>query len=97
MDGAHVLKTVFVGNRPTMRQLRKGRLVVVSGGGDSSGQSVTIDQLRLRVGRSAVNDLRIEEPSVSGVHCVLESTDDGLILRDLESTNGTWSWSRRWP
>ncbi len=95
MDGPHVLKTVFVGNRPTMRQLRKGRLVVVDGGEGAAGRSATVDRTRVRIGRSAVNDLRIEEPSVSGVHCELRSTDEGLILRDLGSTNGTWAGDLR--
>ena len=95
MEGAHVLKTVFVGNRPTKRQLRKGRLVVVDGGQGATGRSAPMDRTRIRIGRSAVNDLRIEEPSVSGVHCELESTEEGLVLRDLGSTNGTWAGDLR--
>ena len=95
MDGAHVLKTVFVGNRPTKRQLRKGRLVVVGGAEGVVGRFVSMDRTRIRVGRSAVNDLRLEESSVSGVHCELVSTEDGLVLRDLGSTNGTWAGDLR--
>jgi len=42
-----------------------------------------------RVGRAPENDVVLLHPSVSSQHCVLELCDDGLLVRDLGSTNGT--------
>ncbi len=50
---------------------------------------------RLRVGRSAGNELRIALRTVSGDHAVLELRDGGLHVRDLGSTNGTRLKGRR--
>ena len=57
--------------------------------------------LRLRVGRAAGNDLRINLGTISGDHAILEVRDEGLSVRDLGSTNGTrvkgrkvLSWTR---
>jgi two-component system, NtrC family, response regulator GlrR len=47
----------------------------------SSGTEVTI-------GSAEGNDLRLTDPSVSRHHCVLESTPEGVRVRDLGSTNG---------
>jgi pSer/pThr/pTyr-binding forkhead associated (FHA) protein len=43
-----------------------------------------------RVGRHPDNDFPIEHDTISSVHCELVLRDDGVILRDLESTNGTF-------
>jgi hypothetical protein len=43
-----------------------------------------------RVGRSPENDLVIPEPAVSAFHLVLQLDSDGLRVRDLGSTNGTF-------
>jgi len=89
MDGGPALKTVYVGDRPTARHLRKSRLVVLDG--PSAGRSVVVERQRVRVGRSQVCDLTLDDPSVSGIHLELIATDEGLLLRDRGSTNGTWA------
>jgi hypothetical protein len=43
-----------------------------------------------RVGRHPDNDFRIEHSTVSSVHCEIVLHNDGVLLRDLESTNGTF-------
>jgi pSer/pThr/pTyr-binding forkhead associated (FHA) protein len=43
-----------------------------------------------RVGRHPDNDFSIDHVTISSVHCELVLRDDGVILRDLESTNGTF-------
>jgi pSer/pThr/pTyr-binding forkhead associated (FHA) protein len=43
-----------------------------------------------RVGRHPDNDFSIEHPTISSVHCEIVLQDSGVILRDLESTNGTF-------
>lgn len=45
---------------------------------------------RNRLGRAAGNEIVIEDPSVSGVHCELEWSDGTLRVRDFGSTNGTF-------
>jgi pSer/pThr/pTyr-binding forkhead associated (FHA) protein len=43
-----------------------------------------------RVGRHPDNDFAIEHPTISTVHCEFVLQDTGVLLRDLESTNGTF-------
>lgn len=43
-----------------------------------------------RLGRSAKNDLQLDHPTVSGAHCEIILTADGILVRDLGSTNGTY-------
>jgi len=43
-----------------------------------------------RVGRHPDNDFRLEHPTISSVHCEIVLHADGVLLRDLESTNGTF-------
>lgn len=49
----------------------------------------------LRIGRGPENGLRLEHPSVSRHHALLESHDDGWRLRDLGSKNGSYIGGRR--
>ena len=42
------------------------------------------------VGREASCDLYIESFQVSRRHCLLQVTDRGVLVKDLESTNGTF-------
>jgi pSer/pThr/pTyr-binding forkhead associated (FHA) protein len=50
-------------------------------------------ELRLgvnRVGRDEQNDFSIPHPSVSSHHCELILSNDGVVLHDLDSTNGSF-------
>lgn len=42
------------------------------------------------VGREATCDIYIDSNQVSRRHCVLQVTERGLLVKDLESTNGTF-------
>jgi len=42
------------------------------------------------VGSSQAATLHLEAPGVSRLHCRFEATDDGVVLADLGSTNGTF-------
>jgi pSer/pThr/pTyr-binding forkhead associated (FHA) protein len=44
----------------------------------------------LTIGRNPDNDLALEESGVSRYHCKILPQDDGLIIVDLESSNGTF-------
>ena len=42
------------------------------------------------IGSSPDCDLVVDQPSVTWYHCRLSKTDDGYLLEDLGSTNGTY-------
>jgi len=43
-----------------------------------------------RLGRTSKNDLQLDHPTVSGLHCEIIVSADGILVRDLGSTNGTY-------
>ena len=49
-----------------------------------------LDRDRLTVGRRPDNDIHIENLAVSGYHAVVLRTDEGYVIEDLNSTNGTF-------
>lgn len=58
--------------------------------GDSVIKEVSFDKERITVGRTYTNDIEIVDLAVSREHCVVENSDEGLFLRDLNSRNGTY-------
>ena len=81
------LHTVFVEDRATSRQLRKAKLVVVEG--EDNGKEFVIDKPKVYGGRSKVNDITLNDQSISGTHFEIRALEEGFLLRDLGSTNGT--------
>ncbi len=73
-------------SRPALR-FRVGRLIVSQC--DGSRFERTIDLPHVRVGSASGNDVTIVDSAVSRYHCELRHTDEGFLLRDLDSTNGT--------
>jgi pSer/pThr/pTyr-binding forkhead associated (FHA) protein len=47
------------------------------------------EQLPVSFGRSVHADITIGDALLSRTHCELTRSDDGFVIRDLESTNGT--------
>lgn len=43
---------------------------------------------QIRIGRSTNNHVVIDDATVSAQHAVIEKTDSGYQIRDLDSTNG---------
>jgi pSer/pThr/pTyr-binding forkhead associated (FHA) protein len=43
-----------------------------------------------RIGRSPDTDFTITHPTVSSLHCEVVLMEEGVTIRDLESTNGTF-------
>lgn len=60
------------------------RLVSLDGHGD-----IPIDQVLVVVGRHSGCDVRIDSARVSRRHCCLGLDREGVLIRDLGSTNGT--------
>jgi transcriptional regulator with GAF, ATPase, and Fis domain len=63
-------------------------LVVVVLSGSQRGQRVPLVD-RLRVGKAPENDLVLRDDTVSRYHCELERRAQGILVRDLGSTNHT--------
>jgi predicted component of type VI protein secretion system len=67
------------------------RLISVDGYGD-----IHLDRARLLlVGSHPTCDVRIESTGVSRFHCCVSRVEDRVLIRDLESTNGTRINGRR--
>ncbi|MBK7075714.1 MAG: sigma 54-dependent Fis family transcriptional regulator [Myxococcales bacterium] len=58
-------------------------------GADGTLVRQPLGRRRLRVGSGADADLIVADPHVSRLHCELEPSPAGVLLRDLGSTNGT--------
>ena len=56
---------------------------------DGTATRQPIGRRRLRIGSGADADVVAADPLVSRLHCELEPTPAGVVLRDLGSTNGT--------
>src|SRR6185437_14829891 len=59
----------------------------------TDGLNAKLLELKLganRVGRHPDNDFSIDHETISSVHCEIVLQDSGVLLRDLESTNGTF-------
>ncbi|HVH45590.1 MAG TPA: sigma 54-interacting transcriptional regulator [Labilithrix sp.] len=63
--------------------------------GPDSGRTVRIDRPTFVVGTGLTVDLRLSDDTVSREHLRLSLREDGIHLRDLESTNGTWMGTLR--
>ena len=64
------------------------RLVVLSPGMTGRSQEVTAEKVTL--GRLEDNTFQIAEASVSSHHCEVELRGSDVVVRDLNSTNGTF-------
>ncbi len=81
------LRTVFVNDRVSARQLRKAKLVVVEG--PDEGTEFDISKNKTFVGRAAINDITLSDSSVSSTHFEVKAEENGFLLKDVGSTNGT--------
>jgi predicted Zn finger-like uncharacterized protein len=76
--------------RVGMLQLPKDKrysLAVIQG--PATGQIFPVNKTRMVIGRSGA-DINLDDPEASRQHAALEIIGDIALLRDLESTNGTW-------
>jgi pSer/pThr/pTyr-binding forkhead associated (FHA) protein len=72
-----------------VRELRFQRFVLRVIDGPDKGRERASSGAELSVGSAASNDLVLSDPTVSRHHFVLQVGPDGVVLRDLDSTNGT--------
>ncbi len=57
--------------------------------GEEVGKKYEWTADRIRIGRNSANDFVIADHSVSGQHCLIERSEGGWRIKDLDSTNGT--------
>jgi transcriptional regulator with GAF, ATPase, and Fis domain len=82
------LTAVMGGAHGQNRRLRLSRLIVTEG--PDRGAELSIEKERVTVGRSVICDLRLDDQAVSATHFEIQALAAGFLLRDLESTNGTF-------
>jgi transcriptional regulator with GAF, ATPase, and Fis domain len=63
--------------------------VLVGLGGEFRGKETRVGKTPFRIGKAADNDLVIDDPTVSRLHCEIARDEKGYLVRDLGSTNGT--------
>lgn len=59
------------------------------------GEVVRVEGRTAIVGRSRGCEVRVDEGGVSRRHCEVMLRDDGVYVRDLGSSHGTWTRGRR--
>src|SRR5712675_2314039 len=64
------------------------KLVLLSAGMTGRSHELKVD--RTTIGRVEDNTFQIPEPSVSSHHCEVLLRGSDIVVRDLESTNGTF-------
>ena len=74
--------------RPRQLHLRRMAFKVLSG--SDKGFRVELDHDVVRIGSSDANHVSIHDSTVSRRHAEVVRIQDGILLRDLGSTNGTW-------
>ena len=68
--------------------VRRGKLVVLSG--PDKGEAFVLDRPELTIGSKEDNSVTLSDPTVSRTHAVLLETDGRYVIKDLNSTNGTY-------
>jgi transcriptional regulator with PAS, ATPase and Fis domain len=72
----------------TRVRLQGASFEVVSG--PDRGRVIKMDSPTLVIGKGNDVDVRLTDPSISRRHLEFAATEEGLLLRDLGSRNGTW-------
>ena len=54
------------------------------------GKKYSLSNESTMLGRSSKVDIQIDEDAISRNHAVIEHQADGVVIRDLNSTNGTY-------
>ena len=95
LSSVELVEGIRVGSADSESELATGigNAWVGVSGGPSTGAIRRLDAdgpSTVTIGRSADNDLDIENSSVSTQHALVERTAEAVTIRDLGSTNGTW-------
>ena len=72
-----------------------GAALVIRSGGGRAGESFTIDQDRMSIGRTPDAAVFLDDVTVSRNHALMVRRQDGYYVDDLGSLNGTYVNRRR--
>jgi len=86
-DYAPPTKIAYIDGRPSEIHLRKCKFLYEQGG---RPREKVFDQAVVTIGAMDDNDLTVNEETVSRYHCKVLQEEDGYLLQDLGSTNGTF-------
>ncbi|MEZ4704756.1 MAG: sigma 54-interacting transcriptional regulator [Bdellovibrionota bacterium] len=81
-------KIIRADEQPTLLTLPKSKLVVMQD--DVATKEYSMSKGTITIGSSSKSDLILSDDTVSRNHAEIKKTKDGYLLRDLESTNGTF-------
>ncbi len=68
--------------------LRKCQLTIVEG--PNRGKKFSLNKSAMKIGKRDTNDIVLKDTTVSRSHMEVKYLEDRFLLRDLESTNGTF-------
>ena len=71
-----------------IRQAGRGRLLVIKG--PDRGDSIAIGESVVTIGSGGGCDVLLSDPTISRRHLGIEAGPNGVVLRDLGSTNGSY-------
>src|SRR5688572_18987957 len=71
-----------------VRQSGRGRLLVIRG--PDRGKAVTVSTEPLVIGSGTGSDARLSDATISRRHLQVALTENGVVVRDLGSTNGSF-------
>ena len=87
-SGSKVTQVSRLDLRPREVEIRRYRLGVLNGA--KKGLELVLDKDLIRIGSMEDNDLQLDDPTLSRYHAELfVDHEDRVLLRDLNSTNGT--------
>ena len=81
-------KIAYISGRPAALHLRKCKLVLEREDGGTA--EYIFDQPAITIGAMDDNDLVIDDDTVSRYHCRIYQDDNSYLIRDNDSTNGTF-------
>ena len=81
-------RTVYLDDGEQKLELEKYRLTLLDGPDEE--RTVECEGRKTTIGSSPDNDVVVDDPSVSRVHARLEVDENGYLLRDEDSKNGTY-------
>jgi pSer/pThr/pTyr-binding forkhead associated (FHA) protein len=68
----------------------EGPALVVRSGGGRAGETFPLDHDQVTIGRSPDCDIFLDDVTVSRKHAILAKRDEGLVIEDQGSLNGTF-------